>query len=124
MVAAALAGGAFAAEPQTENGRRKIVLAERGKKAACSIVIPKAAGASVKYAAEELRDYVLQMTGVELPIVTGGAGDAGKAVYLVCNGQDARCPSTSATGRMPVVPVAGETPAPPFRRPASTRSAP
>ena len=85
-----------------------LTLAERGKPAEYAIVIPKAAGASVKYAAEELRDYVRQMTGVELPVVADGGSDAKKAIYLVCNGQDARCPSSSATGKRPVVPEKNE----------------
>ena len=49
-----------------------LVLAERGKRAEHSIVIPDGAGESVRYAAEELRDYVSEMTGVELPIITDG----------------------------------------------------
>ena len=53
----------------TVAGEREIILAERGKEAAFAIVIPKTAGASVKYAAEELRDYVRGMTDVELPNV-------------------------------------------------------
>ena len=65
----------------------EIVIAERGKSAEYSIVIPVDAGASVKYAAEELRDYVRQMTGVELPVVAPANG-AKKAINLICNGQD------------------------------------
>ena len=49
----------------TVAGEREIILAERGKEAAFAIVIPKTAGASVKYAAEELRDYVRGMTGAD-----------------------------------------------------------
>ena len=67
-------------EPQSPRNSQ-IVLAERGKKAEYAIVIPPAAGASVKYAAEELRDYVRGMTGVELPIVAEG-GDVKKAIFI------------------------------------------
>ena len=63
-------------------GGHEIVLAERGKAAAFTIVIPKTARASVKYAAEELRDYVRGMTEVELPVVADHGNDAKKAIYI------------------------------------------
>ena len=47
-----------------------LLLAERGAPEAYAIVVPASAGASVRYAAEELRDHVRLMTGVEMPIVT------------------------------------------------------
>ena len=72
----------------------QIVFAERGKEAEYAIVIPAEAGASVRYAAEELRDYVRRMTGVELPIVGEGVGDVAtrKAVYLRDDGGRAGSP--------------------------------
>ena len=57
LVAAAVA---FAAAAQ---GAQALVLAERGKPAACAIVVAKDAGPSVKYAAEELQFYVRKLTG-------------------------------------------------------------
>ena len=59
-VAAAVAQGA--------QGAQELVLAERGKPAACAIVVAKDAGPSVKYAAEELQFYVRKLTGVELAV--------------------------------------------------------
>ena len=49
-------------------GAQELVLAERGKPAACTIVVAKDAGPSLKYAAEELQRYVKELTGVELPV--------------------------------------------------------
>ena len=46
-----------------------LVLAERGKVAEYSIVIPEKASPPVKYAAEELRDWTEKTTGVILPVV-------------------------------------------------------
>ncbi len=60
----------------------EIVIAERGKRAKYTIVLPADAGASVKYAAEELRDYVRQMTGVELPVAVNGAINVRKAIFI------------------------------------------
>ena len=85
-------------EPQVREGERprepQIVFAERGKEAEYAIVISAEAGASVRYAAEELRDYVRRMTGVELPIVGEGVGDVAthKAVYLRDDGGRAGSP--------------------------------
>ena len=59
-VAAAVAQGA--------QGAQELVLAERGKPAACAIVVAKDAGPSLKYAAEELQFYVRKLTGVELAV--------------------------------------------------------
>ena len=47
-----------------------LLLAERGAPESYAIVVPASAGASVRYAAEELRDHVRMMTGTEMPIVT------------------------------------------------------
>ena len=44
------------------------VIAERGKPADCTIVCDEDADPAVRYAAEELRDYVKKLTDVELPI--------------------------------------------------------
>ena len=45
-----------------------LVLAERGRVAAYSIVVPAEASEVVRYAAEELRDFTEKVTGVRLPI--------------------------------------------------------
>ena len=50
------------------SGPDEFVIAERGKPAACTIVCGKDAAPAVRYAAEELRDYVKKLTDVELPI--------------------------------------------------------
>lgn len=57
-------------------------LAVRGKQAAYTIVIPEAASPSQKYAAEELRDFTEQTTGVKLPIVTDAEPLPKKAILL------------------------------------------
>ena len=49
-------------------GPRDFVIAERGKPADCTIVCGEDADPAVRYAAEELRDYVKKLTDVELPI--------------------------------------------------------
>ena len=46
------------------------VLAERGQQAACAIIVAPDAGASYKYAAEELRDWTERLTDVRLPVIT------------------------------------------------------
>lgn len=46
----------------------EFVIAERGKSADCTIVCGEDADPAVRYAAEELRDYVKKLTGVELTI--------------------------------------------------------
>ena len=51
-----------------------LVLAERGRVAAYSIVVPAEASEVVRYAAEELRDFTEKVTGVRLPIGTGEQG--------------------------------------------------
>jgi len=45
-----------------------ITIAERGKPAAYTIVLPVNATASQKYAAEELQSFTVQITGVKLPV--------------------------------------------------------
>ena len=49
-----------------------LVLAERGRVAVYSIVVPAEASEVVRYAAEELRDFTERVTGVKLPIITDG----------------------------------------------------
>ena len=61
----------------------ELVLAQRGRTAEYTIVLPENAGASTKYAAEELRDYVRGMTGVTLPVGTD-ASRPGNAIFLSC----------------------------------------
>ena len=52
------------------------VLAERGKPAECTIVVEPTAGASYRYAAEELRDWIERLTGVRLTVASRGTGKA------------------------------------------------
>ena len=59
-----------------------LVIAERGKKHCHAIVVGRNGGPSCAYAAEELRDYVAQMTGVELPIAAESAEPSGKVISL------------------------------------------
>ncbi len=56
-------------------GRNGAVIAERGKPAGCAIAIPADAPAAVRYAAEELRDFIEKTTGVRLPVVFRGTGN-------------------------------------------------
>ena len=69
-------------------GAGSLVLAERGKPAAFSIVVPANASQPQRYAAEELRDFTEKTTGVRLLIVTADGGSLGastlpeKAVLL------------------------------------------
>ena len=53
-----------------------LVLAERGRPACYSILLPEDASASARYAAEELRDHICGMTSVLLPIVPQTEGPA------------------------------------------------
>ncbi len=59
---------------------RQVVLAERGRTSDYVIVVPKAPGAAIQYAAEELRDWTEKLTGVRLTIATNVT--PAKAVYL------------------------------------------
>ena len=54
-----------------------LIFAERGRVADSTIVVPQAADETVRYAAEELRDFTERTTGVKLPIVTGDGGALG-----------------------------------------------
>ncbi|MBQ2631035.1 MAG: hypothetical protein IJG13_15275, partial [Kiritimatiellae bacterium] len=60
----------------------KLVVAERGKAAEYSIVVPEKASPSQTYAAEELRDFMEKATGVRLPIVTDAQPMPAKAIVL------------------------------------------
>ena len=79
----------------------QLTVAERGKAAEYSIVLPEKASPSQKYAAEELRDFTEKATGVRLPIVTDAQPIPAKAIVL--GGADAqeRVPPADATGRVP-----------------------
>jgi len=59
-----------------------LVLAERGKPASYSIVRAAQASESEAYAAEELRDFLTQATGVALPIVTDAQELPRKAIVV------------------------------------------
>jgi len=50
------------------HGGSELVLAERGKQAGVSVVVAEEAPPSLEYAADELRHYVKELTGVELPV--------------------------------------------------------
>ena len=69
-----------------------LILAERGKAPDYVIVIPAAASESVRYAAEELRDFTEKTTGVKLPNVVADVTSTSlpaKAIVLeVADGKD------------------------------------
>ena len=73
LVAVGALAGAWAGE---------LVLAERGKPAAYTIVRSEQASPSEKYAAEELRDFLAKVTGVTLPIATDAQSLPEKAVVV------------------------------------------
>ena len=56
-------------------GAEQLVVAERGKPAEYSIVIPEKAAPAQKYAAEELRDFIEKATDVRLDIVVDADGE-------------------------------------------------
>jgi len=60
----------------------RLVIAERGKTAEYSIVIPAKASPSQKYAADEMRSFVAMASGVRLPIVTDAEPIPPKAILL------------------------------------------
>ena len=60
-------------------GRGGFVIAERGRAPGCTITYSEDAHPCVRYAAEELRDYVKKLTGVELAI----NGKASRRIELV-----------------------------------------
>ena len=77
---AALAAAAAAAEPPES---AEFVLAERGRAPECAIVMPRDADECVRYASEELRRFLRETTGVELPVSEDAAQPAlARAVVL------------------------------------------
>ena len=69
LAVAALAVSCAQADPEAPQA---LVVAERGRPAEYSIVVPEKASPAGKYAAEELRDWTEKVAGVRLPIVTVG----------------------------------------------------
>ena len=63
-------------------GAEQLVIAERGKAAEYSIVVPENASPVLTYAAEELRDFTEKVTGVKLPIVTDAAALPERAIAI------------------------------------------
>ena len=61
---------------------QNVVIAERGKCAKYSIVIPDDASPSFVYAAEEMQRCTEKMTGVRLPVVKGSEAHSGNAIFL------------------------------------------
>lgn len=87
-----VAASAMAA-PIAVNAASPLVLAKRGAAAEYAIVIAVDADECQRYAVEELRDYVKQLTDVELPIVTKAEDAAGatlpeKAIVLEVENRD------------------------------------
>ena len=74
----ALFVGLFAACAQAGD----FVLAERGRPADCTIVIPSGATAVQRYAAKELQDFVARLTDVKLAVTEGSVPVAGRAVVF------------------------------------------
>ena len=66
----------------------EFVLAERGCPAKCAIVLSSSASDSERHAALELRDYVKQITGVELPVSPEASGKAVRIVLDDAYGDD------------------------------------
>ena len=71
MKMANMRAAAFAATVAATAACAAMTIAERGAEPAYSIVLPADPSPSEKYAAEELRDHVKALVGVELPICTG-----------------------------------------------------
>ena len=81
IVVVAVAQSAFC-QLIASSDRIGLALAERGKAAEYSVVIPDKASHSQRYAAEELRDFTERTTGVRLPIVTDANPMPAKAILL------------------------------------------
>ncbi len=78
---AALAASTAAAD------RDDFTIARRGEAPDCAIVIAADADECIRYAAQELRDYVERLTGVALPVhAVDGQLPLAKAVVLQCDG--------------------------------------
>ena len=58
-------------------GAGEFILAERGKAPPCAIVLESTADECILYAAEELQRFVLETTGVELPVASGSEAPSG-----------------------------------------------
>ncbi|MBP5543133.1 MAG: DUF4838 domain-containing protein [Kiritimatiellae bacterium] len=69
-------------------GAGPLALAERGREAEYSIVIPSDAAPAHRYAAEELRDFTEKTTDVKLPIVSSTTGKAVVLEVGTANGRD------------------------------------
>ena len=67
----------------------EFVIAERGRKAMCTIVLSSSACESERHAALELQDYVKRITGVELPVSAAASGRAIRISLDGMNGDDA-----------------------------------
>ena len=57
-------------------------IARRGAVADCTVVVPENASPSVRFAADEFREYVKRMTGVEILLKTDAELPTGKAVMI------------------------------------------
>ena len=62
----------------------ELILAERGKPAEYTIVLPAEPSPSQRYAAEELQSFTEQMTGVRLPIAGAMQTVSTKTIRLGC----------------------------------------
>jgi hypothetical protein len=74
-------------------GASPLEIAVSGNAPAYTIVVPEKPGATEQFAAEELRDYVKRMTGVELPIAKSAEGR--KAIFIRCEEAKVPCPADS-----------------------------
>ena len=75
-----IAVAAFLLAGTAAGAEGSLIFAERGRAADRSIVVPQTADETVRYAAEELRDFTERTTDVKLPIVTGENGALGEGV--------------------------------------------
>ena len=89
MKMANMRAAAFAATVAATAACAAMTIAERGAEPAYSIVLPADPSPSEKYAAEELRDHVKALVGVELPI---GPRGSQKAIFI----GRAACPQAAA----------------------------
>ena len=82
IVSVAAAMLTMSCRPNASTVHTKLILAERGKAAAYSIVVPSKGSPSQQYAAEELRDFMERAIGVRLPIVADTEPMPPKAILL------------------------------------------
>ena len=59
-----------------------VVVAERGKPASCTVVVPEDAEPSQRYAADEFTNYIFRATGVALPVSASASGPAVRLVLV------------------------------------------